>query len=1031
MLTHGRGLPHRRASQADALPARLRLLWLIAVGTLVASVLAGHAVVEFCFRRNLHDIQDGSHVHRQRVVTQMLARELHAFDDAGDRPTNRQPLEAAFAEFSVLHAAIDADVTEDRPAEAADWAWCAVAYPAVTDVVHAAIRGPNALSADDLAKAMAALDGYAEHLERIAASTRGGIVTQLRRADAASTGVTAAVVGIATLELVLLLGPMLRMTRAHLDRLNEQQRDLAAANDRLALALSGGGLGLWDWHIPSGRCTFDEGWAAMLGEPVKALKQDISDWTDRVHPADLPLAKAALDAHFRGDAEYYECEHRLRARDGSWKWILDRGRVTERDAAGNPVRVVGTHADVTARHAADAALRDQRLLLETCIANTPAAVAMLDRDLRYVAVSRLFTAVYGLGDQTLIGRWHYEVFPDLPQKWRDVDRRALAGEHVSRDEDELTHPDGRVDYLRWTVLPWHNAAGEVGGILIFSQVITDQVLARKAAERARAEAEEANLAKTRFLANISHELRTPLTSILGFADNLARRDLPAPADHEAVGTIARNGRHLLQLINDLLDVSKIEAGKMAIEQVECDLPALVAEIAADVSAQCAARGLQLNVSLRSALPRLIRSDPTRLRQVLLNLLHNAVKFTPHGSIALHAHAAADGLDAQANERVALRFHVIDTGIGMSHDEITRLFRPFTQADTSVTRRFGGTGLGLTISRRLSELLGGGIEVRSEPGRGSEFVASVRATVSAGTDWKSTLPQPMVSASAPLGEQTTALSGVRVLLAEDAPDVRRWVTFVLGEAGAIVDVAENGLEAAERLAAGRDAFDLVLMDMQMPVMDGPTATARMRRQGYRGPILALTANAMADDVRRCLDAGCDTVLTKPIARQNLLAALATAARGRPIVQGEGIPLPSQPVSLMTPPPAHETQSPAGPPSAEPAGPLVSEFAGDEGMAELVREYVQTLPARVAALESQLSAGLWEPLARTLHQVKGSGGGYGFSLLSQLAAVAERHAREQNLPAAGESTEALVAAIRRVDGYDRTLESRPTPATPLAA
>ncbi len=387
-------------------------------------------------------------------------------------------------------------------------------------------------------------------------------------------------------------------------------------------------------------------------------------------------------------------------------------------------------------------------------------------------------------------------------------------------------------------------------------------------EQAREDALAAGRAKSEFLANMSHEIRTPMTAILGFADALAE-DLgqqgASPEAHQALATIRRNSEHLLAVLNDILDLSKIEAGKLETESIPCSPAELVLDAVGLLRARAAEKRLELSAELAENLPRAIATDPTRVRQVLLNLIGNAIKFTAEGSVRVGAR-----LEYALGDRAGwLVIEVADTGIGISPEQRARLFSPFTQADSSTSRRFGGTGLGLAISARVVELLGGTIEVESEPGRGSTFrVALPAAPVEVGMQPRGEAP------SAP--ERTARQLTGGVLVAEDGPDNQVLFRRLLERAGLRVQVVADGRSACTAaLTAWRagEPFDVILMDMQMPQLDGYGATQELRRAGYDGFIIALTAHAMSGDRERCIAAGCDAYLTKPIQRDLLLDLVA--------------------------------------------------------------------------------------------------------------------------------------------------------------
>jgi PAS domain S-box-containing protein len=402
--------------------------------------------------------------------------------------------------------------------------------------------------------------------------------------------------------------------------------------------------------------------------------------------------------------------------------------------------------------------------------------------------------------------------------------------------------------------------------------------ANKTLKRLHAASQIATRSKTEFLANMSHEIRTPLTAIMGFAEIiLTEGDISRAPPHrlEAIRAIIRNSQHLLSIIDDILDLSKIEVGRLEVEMIPCSPVQLVADVQRLMQIRAEAKGLPLLVEYAGPIPETIQSDPTRLRQILINLIGNALKFTETGSVRLVVRLV-QGAPAEP----MLRFEVIDTGIGMTGQQLAKLFQPFSQADTSTTRRYGGTGLGLMISKRLTEILGGAIAVESWPGQGSIFRATIRTGPLAGVPLLEhpgeTVPQKLGPAEDAAAVPQNLRLDCRVLLVEDAPDNQRLVCFILTKVHAEVVTAENGQIACEKaLAAWREGqpFDVILMDMQMPVLDGYQATRLLREQGYPGKIIALTANAMAGQREECLCAGCDDYLAKPLKRHALVSMVA--------------------------------------------------------------------------------------------------------------------------------------------------------------
>ena len=520
-------------------------------------------------------------------------------------------------------------------------------------------------------------------------------------------------------------------------------------------------------------------------------------------------------------------------------------------------------------------------------------------------------------------------------------------------------------------------------------------------------AEEASRAKSAFLANMSHEIRTPMTAILGYSEMMLEPEQTLSDRHDHLQTIRRNARHLMDLINDILDISKIEAGKMTVENINCDLPQLVGEVVSLMRPRASEKGLVCDVVVATPIPRTVRTDPLRLRQILVNLVGNAIKFTGSGTVGVRLSCVRRGVDN------ILSFSIEDSGIGIDAEQMGRLFQPFTQADSSMTRRFGGTGLGLAISHRLAALLGGDITVGSTPGAGSTFTLTINGGNAAGVEMVEDL-RAVVASSTPAADadRSTHLWG-RILLAEDGPDNQVLISTYLRRAGADVFVAADGQVAID--LAREHRFDLVVMDMQMPNVDGYTATAELRRLNFTMPIIALTAHAMAGDREKCIRAGCTDYLTKPIDKIRLLGTIHHHLR--PASHHE-------PAATSNPPTpsAKDAGTPQQP--AEAGGDvLVSAFKDDPDLMDVLGRFVGSLPDRVKTLNELLAQNDMSELGRLVHQMKGASGGYGFAVLSKIAAKAEQKIKHKDpVDAIAADVKELVAMIRRVEGYVEQPSSR---------
>jgi len=645
------------------------------------------------------------------------------------------------------------------------------------------------------------------------------------------------------------------------------------------------------------RCRNDRNWTMTFVSdggrqltgyaPEELLESRTKSFEDLILPEDRPHVRQQVEQAL-AECRPFQLEYRIRTKDGAVKWVWEQGVGVTDDQSGEVLFLEGFIGDITHRKSAEEAAHNARQRLELAIRSANLGLWEWDVQSDFLSVdpSWLEHLGYRPGEISLRRRaWLDLIHPDDLRAVRRAVKTHLATGRFIAAEFRLRKRDGQwiwVQSLGRAVErdPQGRAVRLTGAVHdISNQKRTEAELAR-----AKDAAEAANRAKSLFLANMSHEIRTPMTAILGYIDLIAAEcgGVCNFAQHhirDYLHSIARNADHLMRLINDILDFSKIEAGTLELDRRPCNVFEIVEDSLQWVRPSARRKGIALDCVWEPGHPEQVTTDPVRLRQVLVNLLGNAVKFTDQGGVRLRV-AAAD-----RHGRSCLLFEIADTGIGIAHEDIKRLFQPFFQVEQSHSRRFEGSGLGLAISRRLAHLLGGEIEVESEPGQGSRF--SLFLPIATILSAPSAAPLPSIAEKHPHDEPPKqraqkikdALKGVRILLAEDGIDNQRLFTRILNLAGAEVVLAENGEEAvakAREAEAAEAPYDVILMDMQMPLLDGYAATGRLRENGYRRPIIALTAHALSDDRQRCLAAGCDDYMAKPVQFDRLVDTIARHA-----------------------------------------------------------------------------------------------------------------------------------------------------------
>lgn len=598
--------------------------------------------------------------------------------------------------------------------------------------------------------------------------------------------------------------------------------------------------------------------------------------------------------------------------------------------------------------------------------------------------------------------WRQQVHPDDWSICADVLKSQVPGSKIIYSEYRLRHANGHYIYVcDRAYLEWDG--DEVVRMLGITEDISQHKAIEETLRKAKEAAEAANNAKSMFLANMSHEIRTPLGAILGFAELCLAPDICAEDKINNLKTIKKNGALLSRIIDDILDLSKVEAGKIEIEMLEINLIELIYDVLSLMSVQAEAKGLRLRLENEGVVPVYIRTDPVRLRQILLNIIGNAIKFTEEGEVLVLVQWQPSHDDPS---RSWLQFEVKDTGVGMRPEQLASIFKLFSQSDTSTTRRFGGTGLGLVLARRLAQALNGDVSLfKSEEGKGSVFRIIIDPHCKIKTETLAKLNFMSQESQSPAQEESTVsirLDDVHVLLVDDVIDNLVMIRMFLQRVGAKVTTVRSGREAL--LRGMEDDCDVILMDIQMPEMDGHQAVSLLRRKGFIKPIIALTAHAMSEEKERCLESGFSAYLTKPIEPRILYDEISrhvSPSRGQPTIYGGGLEVASQ-----------EALDPAD--FGLKVGPrdrFVAELIRtDPELREIHNSFLRNLHLEIDQMRNLFYSKNLRGLRDRVHAMRGSAGNYGFVDLFAWASKLEQElSREADY-------EVLLACIKELDAFE---------------
>lgn len=664
---------------------------------------------------------------------------------------------------------------------------------------------------------------------------------------------------------------------------------LASQRTALAHIIEGTNVGTWEWNVRTGEMRLNDRWANQIGYELNELKPStIHTWDELTHPEDLSAAKEQMRRHLQHELPYYECETRLKHKEGHWIWVLTRGRIASLTANDQPEWISGTQMDITERKRAEAELqRSTKLLVTVRDQLTKAAdVAELGIWTWNIATNELVfnERMFDIYEVPVALRknkffydfWRSKVHPDDRQETEARLMAAVNGEQTYNPIFRIINKDQSIRYIQAAGGVERDEYGKATLVTGINRDITLQYRAEETLRKAKQAADDASQAKSAFLANMSHEIRTPMNAILGMLSLLRKTHLSQQqADYAAKTEGAASS--LLNLLNDILDISKVEAGKMELDTHVFDLKRLLADVSDILFINVGSKAVQIVVDIDDKVPANLIGDALRLRQILTNLGSNAVKFTDHGQVNVAIKTVAQNVNA-----VSLRFSVKDTGIGISPENHHKIFTGFTQAEASTTRKFGGSGLGIAISQGLVKMMGGNLQLESTLGNGALFHFTIELPIAQAIVEEAGLVAQEY-AKAPVGDHifggetpqsagaTFRLQNLCLLLVEDNLINQQVARELLASEGAQIVIANNGQEAIEIIRNQPEKFDLVLMDLQMPIMDGYAASKKIRQELKLDslPIIAMTANAMASDKIDCIKAGLNDHIGKPFDLDNLV------------------------------------------------------------------------------------------------------------------------------------------------------------------
>lgn len=637
-------------------------------------------------------------------------------------------------------------------------------------------------------------------------------------------------------------------------KIKEATKELEIEKNRFLLAIEGTQDGIWDWEIDKDKVFFSKRWKQMLGFEEDEFEDKSENFFNHIHVDEQEMLKQMLQKHFEDPLKFlYFAEIRMLCKDGSYKWILARGQASL-NPDGTPHRMVGSHTDISMQKTLELNLLEQRNFNRSLVDSANSIIAVINREGVMVNINPFGEKFTGYTKEEIASEpffWARFLSKEIRSNVLEIIERAKDGQVVERFQNSWISKNGTIK-----VFEWSNAIiNDDNGIMQYLTTIGVDITQLKEQElkliEAKNFAEKATAAKSDFLANMSHEIRTPLNGIIGLSNLVLETDLNEVQKNYLNKSIASSNA-LLHIINDILDYSKIEAGKIEIEHIPFELDATLSQVSNLFTYEAQKNGIQLNFTITTTTKDTLIGDPFRISQILINLIGNALKFTHKGFIDV-----TTSMENISDDTLKLKFEIKDSGIGIAKEKQIKLFQKFSQVDSSNTREYGGSGLGLSISQKLAQLMGGDISLQSQEGEGSTFSFSV--IVGYAKKEYEVLSHDLKNSEDTSSKKIYATG--KVLLVEDNEINQLVAKNNLEHFGLEVFCAVNGKEGVEKAKESR--FDIIFMDLQMPIMDGYEATKLIREFDKEIPIIALSAAAMKSDVKLTHDIGMNEHLAKPI------------------------------------------------------------------------------------------------------------------------------------------------------------------------